>query len=165
MTDMRLSPTEQIEAMRAPLAQEGGARRRRPHPQAVSARAAARSRGDRRRPGIGQVPARRAAAGQGALDSRPAESERVVSKLAVIDAEGEVVSEASSAIDGHSTPARAEPVRVIEVIAVDYIWNEQACGFFPVFGAPHAGSAARVNRETLARELAAITPKPRALKP
>lgn len=39
----------------------------------------------------------------------------------------------------HTTPAPAQPVRVVEVIATDYIWNEQARGFFPVFGAMHAG--------------------------
>lgn len=56
----------------------------------------------------------------------------------------------------HTTPAPAQPVRVVEVIATDYIWNEQARGFFPVFGAMHAGAPFLVSESEHERKQTAL---------
>lgn len=80
-------------------------------------------------------------------------------KLAVIEATAELVEETSAplAVD---KPYIAEKLRVVEIIAVDYIWNEEKHGFFPVFGAPHAGAPVLVPRDA-----PRLQPTPRKLKP
>lgn len=60
-------------------------------------------------------------------------------KLAVIDVEAEFVEVTTTPLARSAAPLVAEKLRVIEIIAIDYIWNEEKNGFFPVFGAPHAG--------------------------
>lgn len=59
-----------------------------------------------------------------------------MSNAIVITESGDAVEleEHHAEIVQHTTPARAQPMRVVEVIPTDYIWNEEKQGFFPVYG-------------------------------
>lgn len=48
----------------------------------------------------------------------------------------------SEAIEQHTSPPPAEVLRVVEVIATDFVWSDKHAGFFPVFGSVHGDRAA-----------------------
>jgi len=52
----------------------------------------------------------------------------------IVELEGQEIEPQRAEIVQHTTPARAVPMRVVEVIPTDYIWNEEKQGFFPVYG-------------------------------
>lgn len=73
-------------------------------------------------------------------------------EIVVIDAVAEVVKEETTALALPQAPVRAEKLRVVELIPVDYIWVEEKNGFYPVFGAPYAG-----------KPIENVEPRPRSL--
>jgi hypothetical protein len=86
-------------------------------------------------------------------------------KLAVIDVECEVVEETTAALAPAKAYVRAEPLRVIERIPVDYFWNEEKQGFYPVYGSLYGDGDRPFSAKPSAGDLAArlATPQPRKL--